>query len=365
MESFLSGPLAIFFGTLCAVLAAFRQYRKNSKAFPAQSSQSPPFKADEKRLEDVPPLEAFDLASTRPRPYRPWSGAAEKFSMTMGISRMPWHDWLLLDNKYVEEQKLRSYLLDHKHEGVTQALPGSEEACAEVLECVVVFLTKRYPNLFSYTNEKTHVHNSVTNRTFKIVPPYDIPPLEVAAQLAMDLNILIQGAGPDPEQHYLIASYSMAPAGWYLQERIGWPLYKIHGPVPLWEDKLRKSVEKFFGRLRVDEPVVRHNFFVQMTDVLFQQEPFASERPQSLSIDDVRIRHERQTLRRLPKTGAILFMVRTYMMPITELQGEPEAVRDFLRAVRAMPEEMASYKGRPIWGEVVENWCREVLEMKN
>lgn len=36
----------------------------------------------------------------------------------------------------------------------------------------------------------------------------------------------------------------MAPAGWYIQERIGWPLWKIHGPVPLWDAKLKKAMEK-------------------------------------------------------------------------------------------------------------------------
>lgn len=41
------------------------------------------------------------------------------------------------------------------------------------------------------------------------------------------------------------ASFTMAPAGWYISERIGWPLWKIHGPVPIWDVKLRTPVEKY------------------------------------------------------------------------------------------------------------------------
>jgi hypothetical protein len=37
----------------------------------------------------------------------------------------------------------------------------------------------------------------------------------------------------------------MAPAGWYIQERIGWPLWKIHGPVPMWDAKLKKAMGKY------------------------------------------------------------------------------------------------------------------------
>lgn len=41
------------------------------------------------------------------------------------------------------------------------------------------------------------------------------------------------------------ASFTFAPAGWYIQERIGWPLWKIHAPVPLWNEKLRKSMQRY------------------------------------------------------------------------------------------------------------------------
>jgi len=76
-----------------------------------------------------------------------------------------------------------------------------------------------------------------------------------------DINLLMQGTGDAVNEHFLYvsgamlrlknannqfrqASCSFAPAGWYIQERIGWPLWKIHAPVPLWDVKLRKAMER-------------------------------------------------------------------------------------------------------------------------
>jgi hypothetical protein len=73
------------------------------------------------------------------------------------------------------------------------------------LDYVVNFLTKKYPRLFVPVPEKPgYLHNCITDLTFMISKPYEMHPLEVAAQFVMeDLNILMQGAGDDPEQHYL------------------------------------------------------------------------------------------------------------------------------------------------------------------
>ncbi|KAI1613610.1 hypothetical protein EDD36DRAFT_201567 [Exophiala viscosa] len=284
--------------------------------------------------------------------------------MTMGIQKVEESDWLAIDNRYLPEQAFRRDLLATKRHNVLQVLPGSEAACAEVLEVVVNYVTQRYPTLFySPAGKNDYVHNSLTGRTFKVTYPYELEPLEIAAQLVMeDLNVLIQGFGEDPEQHYLAASYSMAPAGWHLEERIGWPLWKIHTPVPLWKDKLRASVEKFFTRMQPGDIVSRHNFFVQADDVLFQADPFPATLAAPPTIESLRIRHERQTLRRLPKTGVILFTVRTYLTPLTDLEDDPESMQEFLGAIRAFPESIARYKNRHLWGETVETWCEEKLE---
>jgi hypothetical protein len=151
----------------------------------------------------ITPLFDFDITRTKPAPYTPWSTG--KFSMSMGIQKTTQEEWLALDDRYLGEQALRRELLEDHREGVMQALPGTEGACLETLEFAVSFLTRRYPRLFFHPDGKTdYIHNSLTKRTFRVCEPLDTPALEVAAQLLMeDLNVLIQGFGDDPDQHYL------------------------------------------------------------------------------------------------------------------------------------------------------------------
>lgn len=110
---------------------------------------------------------------------------------------MPEEDWLVLDNLYEQEQELRRHLLANNRNGVMQYLPGSEEACEETLECVVTFLTKRFPSQFQHPKgDLNYIRNLVTNKTFKITTPFEQHPLEIVAQLTMeDINLLIRGEG--------------------------------------------------------------------------------------------------------------------------------------------------------------------------
>ena len=57
----------------------------------------------------------------------------------------------------------------------------------------------------------------------------------------------------------------------------------------------------------------------------------------------VRLRVERQTLRRLPKTGAIVFTIRVYMTPLKDLAKEPDIPGRLASAIRSWPEDVARY----------------------
>jgi hypothetical protein len=77
-----------------------------------------------------------------------------------------------------------------------------------------------------------------------------------------------------------------------------------------------------------------------MDKTMFQQEPFPDSLPHPPKIEDIHIRHERQTLRRLPRSGAVMFMVRTYLTPVNILQDEKDNLFAFREAVNAWPPEM-------------------------
>ncbi len=100
----------------------------------------------------------------------------------------------------------------------------------------------------------------------------------------------------------------------------------------------------------------RTNLFLQATPHFFQDGPETS--PGDIIVpDQLMVRRERQTFKRLEKSGAVLFAVRTYMQKLVEL-GDDE-VRALRSQVEGWEEEVRRYKGWAIWGEVLMKWCEE------
>lgn len=119
-------------------------------------------------------------------------------------------------------------------------------------------------------------------------------------------------------------------------------------------------LSRFFSRMTPTTTMERWNFFVQVTepgqslsDILCQLEPMddtIASKP-----EDILIRWERQTFRRLPKSGAILFSVKTDLVRFIDLNAE--SLRDFAIETRSWPEEVANYKRRNEWGECALQYC--------
>jgi hypothetical protein len=64
-------------------------------------------------------------------------------------------------------------------------------------------------------------------------------------------------------------------------------------------------------------------------------------------------RSERQSLRRLPRSGGVVFTIRTYFHPITEICEEPYVPGRLASAVRSWGDDVSKYKGKEKYGEVL------------
>lgn len=70
------------------------------------------------------------------------------------------------------------------------------------------------------------------------------------------------------------------------------------------------------------------------------------------------LRCEHHTLTCLPRTGVIVFAVRSYLTPLATVREEglgPELAE----ACQSMPEKFAVYKNRPTWGPSLISWLRD------
>jgi hypothetical protein len=64
---------------------------------------------------------------------------------------------------------------------------------------------------------------------------------------------------------------------------------------------------------------------------------------------------------RLPKSGGVVFTIRTYFHPITSLAQEPHVPGRLASAIRSWGDDVSRYKGKERYGEVL----LEYLDMKH
>jgi hypothetical protein len=130
----------------------------------------------------------------------------------------------------------------------------------------------------------------------------------------------------------------------------------------------------FFSRIREDNALERSAYFIQaapqedsLLSKMFRPEVLSEQAPPR--VRDILIRRERQTFRKLPQSGAVLFAVKTAITPLQDLDQDERL--NLAREIRSWPEGIAAYKGREFWGPCVldfiecgiENWSRSAVNM--
>ncbi|GAB5347364.1 hypothetical protein TMRO357_00279 [Alteriqipengyuania sp. 357] len=128
----------------------------------------------------------------------------------------------------------------------------------------------------------------------------------------------------DGEEYYRLVGAAVAwPSDWTPADKIGLPLRALHAPIQGYEEQLASGVDRFMGKLRAGPIYGRANWFMAATpDMRWVAEPperaFAHV-TQGNAGETLFVRSERQTLRRLPRTGAILFTIGIYVAPLGTL----------------------------------------------
>ena len=241
----------------------------------------------------------------------------------MGTHALDLDRWLMADEAREMELALRARLIDERGTEVFDVRPGSDDAGAEVLELVTGWSRAR-----GFGD-----------------PPPAAHPLEAAARhVQEDLCLMVQRDG----DWHLDAGALCFPTFWSLQEKLGRPTGAVHAPVAHYADELSPRVDRFFDRLRAETPVWRRNLSVKPYPLLFLPTSRAIQPVGDLDVADdgspMWIRSERQTLRRLPRTGAILFTIRVQLAPASVLLDRPDRAGDLAAMYRSWDQAMLDYK---------------------
>ena len=273
---------------------------------------------------------------------------AGPYRMAMGLTVVPERDWFEIDVLYMSDMAEKNRLLAERHGEVFATTRGSETACAEALGMVAENLITHHPDWFSRSG--SILTNHLTGETWDLAAG---DPLELAGRLVQEDLCVIQVRDKKP---IFTAGTLCFPSRWRLAEKIGRPLTEVHGPVPLYADRLAAPVDRFMSHLKPGRFAARLNWSILDDPALFQPGgKWRIERNDAITADNAGerlfLRVERQTLRLLPETQAVLFGIRVHVYPL-HLVASPRLAA----AIRALPDAIAHYKSLPSFRTALLAW---------
>lgn len=282
--------------------------------------------------------------------HTPYDGSAPLFMI--GLKPLDPDEWIEADEMLgpylAEKDRLYATIADR----VFVEEDGTSEAQAEVLAMLAAHLPQRFPTI--YRSEDAAVTLPSLGRAVDLAAT---PPLKAASLLVQEDLVLMRRG----EDGWRLAAASLCfPSSWSLLEKFRRPLQDIHMPVPQFGRGTRNAavIERIFDNLAVDLPVERMNWSLQASPELYhplsnsERDQRASGRPSRFPGDDpvaaAFIRVERQTLRKLPASGDILFTIRIFLDPMRRLAAHPDRARiaaGFAEQLLRLDEAQLDYKG--------------------
>jgi dimethylamine monooxygenase subunit A len=265
-----------------------------------------------------------------------------RYRMSMDLTTVPESAWFELDAHYPTEMAERRRLLDEAHPDVFGAMAVSEAARAEALAMIAAALASHHSDWFSLTDGT--LQNHLTGEAWNLTAP-PIDPLELAGRLVQEDLCLIQETAEGP---IFTAAVLCFPSRWRLVDKLGKPLAAVHRPVPLYAQRLARPVDRIMHHLKPDRIACRLNWSVLDDPTLFQpggkwRIDGASGITAANAGERLFLRVERQTLRRLPDSLAVLFGIRVHVYPLADVIGTANAPT-LADAVTALPPDIVHYK---------------------
>lgn len=246
--------------------------------------------------------------------------------LSLGLRPLDLEEWLEVDESYRAEVAEKARLLAERHDEVVAVMAAGDQAAREAALLVQEWVRIHHPALASPPSQRAH-------------------PLEVAARLVQeDLCVLTAG----PQGYLLTAAVVCFPSRWHLRDKMGATVAGIHGPVPGYE-QIGPVVDLTLARLQEGRPLWRANWTIVDDPALFLPTGH-HDYGAAVDIADLVFRVERQTLRRLPGTGAVLFTIRTYRAPLHRVAASPESARRLADSLQTASPELVRYKG---WSDLM------------
>lgn len=258
--------------------------------------------------------------------HTPYAGPTRPF--TIGLSALDPARWIQpdadLDRYLAEKRALAATRLDEVFRATEDSLPAQEECLA----ALVAHLNGHHPQLIS--------GKGLTDET--------LPPLLRAGMLVQDDLVIMMKR----QTGWCIAAAHLSfPSSWVLADKFDRPMEAVHEHVPDFQAGTRNAamINRIFDNLAPGLPAERFNWSINWKEKLFHPETGRNDHAEP---QEAVVRVERQTLTKLPETGAIVFTIRIYLDPVTLFRTHPDGRRlsaALADQLEALNEAQLDYKG--------------------
>lgn len=275
-----------------------------------------------------------------------------------------------LEQNYLTTMAARQEILQKHGEMVFFTDPGTELACRELMEMLVQFVCKRYPQYFSLEDNNTVLHNRLLGTKTDLVatPPLKVVFTNIPEDYAMAFRNEKDGF------YYLRAAMVCSSVGWDIGMNRGKVLRDIHEHVPDYAEKMAFSMDRFFAKMPVDQPIQRCSWSLEdhaplfsspRMDARWERSAFADNKDE-LTVEAIKLRCDYQTLRRLPLSGAVVFNFKAVFTPIIELRDEPYMPAILAKVLEEGKKNLITYKTedhvKDVTIQACKTWAREQVE---
>lgn len=259
--------------------------------------------------------------------YFPFHG--EDYKPQMGLKPLERANWIEFGSDAKDQLALKERLLRDERDRVLIALPEASEGCRELREVLGAHLHEFFSDRFPENPALREQTSAVECMA------------ELSRWTQEDWALL----SPRPPVRLEAASICF-PSRWDLRTKIGRESDAIHKPVPEFSS-IAKPTQGFLERVSVDKPMWRLNWTIHDSDELFCPGPHPGRTDVTVEnvIDKTWLRVERQTLRKLPRSGFVAFSIRTYVHSLRDVVQDSQRRMLLKASLERVPAETAEYKG--------------------
>lgn len=205
-------------------------------------------------MSGVEPLPSFDWTAKKPLAFRPFKPV---YHITMAVQNSSPAELIVMDQNYEDRVLERRQLMAQNPTIVLGAIPRARAAVEEVYSFLLSdYLPRRFPTMFSLSDDGKTFRNGVTGASFPTLPPDDsVEALRRLGETIEDDMFLLY----ETEQgHRSVAYVCCYCSGFDPSQKLDKLLPEIHEPVPSYH-KIGPSMERYFKKVEVGKNMKRVN----------------------------------------------------------------------------------------------------------